>query len=203
MYVYVLYGQSVSKNFSMNPRRPESNMCERAPGPHGTWCGGREKAPAAFLRKALCSDTEFEMWGDGKQTRSFCYVDDAVEGLYRVFASDYKEPLNVGSDEMVSMNDMADMAMEIAGKHGKKGKLPINHIPGPEGVRGRNSNNDLIKKVLGWAPGISLKDGLERTAPWILARINEKEKEGVNLASYASSKVVQTEAASSIGEKKI
>jgi GDP-D-mannose 3',5'-epimerase len=143
------------------------------------------------------------MWGDGLQTRSFCYVDDAVEGLYRVFASDYKEPLNVGSDEMVSMNDMAAMAMEIAGKHGKKGDLPINHIPGPEGVRGRNSNNELIKKVLGWAPSISLKEGLERTAPWILARIEEKKAEGVDLRSYASSKVVTTEAASAIGEKKI
>ena len=172
-------------------------------GPHGTWCGGREKAPAAFLRKALCSEAEFEMWGDGLQTRSFCYVDDAVEGLYRVFASDYKEPLNVGSDEMVSMNDMAAMAMVIAGKHDKKGELPINHIPGPEGVRGRNSNNELIKKVLGWAPSISLKEGLERTAPWILARIEEKKAEGVDLRSYASSKVVTTEAASAIGEKKI
>jgi len=143
------------------------------------------------------------MWGDGKQTRSFCYVDDAVEGLYRVFAGDYKEPLNVGSDEMVSMNEMADMSMTIAGAAGKKGKMPINHIPGPEGVRGRNSNNDLIKKVLGWAPSITLKDGLEKTAPWILARIGEKEKEGVSLAGYASSKVVSTEAASSINEKKI
>jgi len=172
-------------------------------GPHGTWCGGREKAPAAFLRKALCSDKEFEMWGDGKQTRSFCYVDDAVEGLYRVFASDYKDPLNVGSDEMVSMNDMADMAMEIAGALGKAGKLPINHIPGPEGVRGRNSNNDLIKKVLGWAPSITLKEGLNKTAPWILDRINEKEAEGVDLRTYASSKVVAAEAVSKIGERKI
>jgi GDP-D-mannose 3',5'-epimerase len=117
--------------------------------------------------------------------------------------SDYKEPLNVGSDEMVSMNDMAAMAMTIAGAHGKKGVLPINHIPGPEGVRGRNSNNDLIKKVLGWAPSITLKDGLERTAPWILARINEKEKEGVDLRTYASSKVVAAQAVSKIGEKKI
>ena len=93
--------------------------------------------------------------------------------------------------------------MTIAGAHGKKGVLPINHIPGPEGVRGRNSNNDLIKKVLGWAPSITLKDGLERTAPWILARINEKEKEGVDLRTYASSKVVAAQAVSKIGEKKI
>ena len=95
------------------------------------------------------------------------------------------------------------LKMEIAGSHGKAGKLPIKHIPGPEGVRGRNSNNDLIKKVLGWAPSISLKDGLGKTAPWILARIGEKEKEGVDIRAYGSSKVVQTEAASNIGEKKI
>jgi nucleoside-diphosphate-sugar epimerase len=85
-------------------------------GPHGTWFGGREKAPAAFLRKALTSTEEFEMWGDGMQTRSFCYVDDAVEGLLRVMTSAYSQPLNVGSDEMVSMNDMAEMSMEIAGE---------------------------------------------------------------------------------------
>lgn len=88
------------------------------------------------------------MWGDGKQTRSFCYIDDAVEGLIRVMKSDYKQPLNVGSDEMVSMNQMADMSMTIAGSHGCKGQMPIKHIPGPEGVRGRNSNNDLIKEVM-------------------------------------------------------
>ncbi|EKX52457.1 hypothetical protein GUITHDRAFT_157063 [Guillardia theta CCMP2712] len=173
-------------------------------GPHGTWKGGREKAPAAFLRKALTAPKEFEMWGDGKQTRSFCYIDDAVEGLYRVMASDYKEPLNVGSDEMVSMNDMADMAMDIAASLGvRQGKLPINHIPGPEGVRGRNSNNDLIKKVIGWAPGISLKDGLTKTAPWILKQIEADKAQGIDVAQYSSSKVVATEAASAIGQKKI
>jgi len=168
-------------------------------GPHGTWKGGREKAPAAFLRKALTSTETFEMWGDGNQTRSFCYVDDAVEGLMRVMNSDYKEPLNVGSDEMVSMKEMAEMAMEIAGSHGKKGKMPINHIPGPEGVRGRNSNNDLIKQVLGWAPSIKLKDGLERTCPWILKQIDDLEAKGVK-DDYTSSKVVSTEAASQIGD---
>jgi len=141
------------------------------------------------------------MWGDGHQTRSFCYIDDAVEGLMRVMQSDYKEPLNVGSDEMVSMNDMADMAMEIAAKHGKKGKMPINHIPGPEGVRGRNSNNDLIKKVLGWAPGIKLYDGLSKTAPWIVKQIEADAAKGVK-EDYSSSKVVQTEAATKIGDLK-
>mmetsp|Transcript_40045 Transcript_40045/g.107201 ORF Transcript_40045/g.107201 Transcript_40045/m.107201 type:complete len:279 (-) Transcript_40045:60-896(-) len=172
-------------------------------GPHGTWKGGREKAPAAFLRKALTATTEFEMWGDGKQTRSFCYVDDAVEGLIRVMTSDYAQPLNVGSDEMVSMNDMAAMCMEIAGKHGKKGTLPIKHIPGPEGVRGRNSNNDLIKKVLGWAPSITLREGLERTAPWILKQIEKDQAAGLDVSTLSTSKVVAAEAASAIGVTKI
>jgi len=171
-------------------------------GPHGTWTGGREKAPAAFLRKALTSTEEFEMWGDGKQTRSFCYVDDAVEGLLRVMTSDYKQPLNVGSDEMVSMNQMADMAMGIAGKAGCKGTMPIKHIPGPEGVRGRNSNNDLIKEVLGWAPAITLQQGLEKTAPWIHDQIKKAEASGKK-EDYAHSKVVAAEAVSKIGETKI
>jgi len=167
-------------------------------GPHGTWKGGREKAPAAFLRKALTSTEEFEMWGDGNQTRSFCYVDDAVEGLLRVMKSDYKDPLNVGSDEMVSMNQMADMAMEIAGKHGAKGKMPIKHIPGPEGVRGRNSNNDLIKEVLGWAPSITLKQGLEKTAGWINDRIKDDKAAGI-VENYSSSTVVAATTVSAIG----
>ncbi|KAJ1488088.1 hypothetical protein T484DRAFT_1758972 [Baffinella frigidus] len=168
-------------------------------GPHGTWAGGREKAPAAFLRKAFISKEQFEMWGDGMQTRSFCYVDDAVEGLYRVMGSEYKEPLNVGSDEMVSMNDMAAMAMGIGAKLGCKGTMPINHIAGPEGVRGRNSNNELIKEVLGWAPSITLQSGLERTAPWILDRIKEKQAEGCT-DDWASSKVVTTQAATKVGD---
>jgi GDP-D-mannose 3',5'-epimerase len=171
-------------------------------GPHGTWTGGREKAPAAFLRKALTSTEDFEMWGDGHQTRSFCYVDDAVEGLLRVMTSNYKEPLNVGSDEMVSMNQMADMAMGIAGNLGCKGKMPVKHIPGPEGVRGRNSNNDLIKEVLGWAPSITLQQGLEKTAPWILGEIKKAEAAGKK-EDYAHSKVVAASAVSKIGETKI
>merc|ERR1711988_835661 len=99
-------------------------------GIKGTWKGGREKAPAAFCRKGITSTEEFEMWGNGKQTRSFCYVDDAVEGVIRLMMSDYHKPLNIGSDEMVSMNEMAEMVMKIKGK-----QLNINHIPGPEGVR--------------------------------------------------------------------
>ena len=102
-------------------------------GPNGTWKGGREKAPAAFSRKAIVSEKDFEMWGDGKQTRSFCYIDDAVEGIMKLFLSAYDHPLNIGSDEMISMNDMAKLAMSFVDKD-----LPIRHIPGPEGVRGRN-----------------------------------------------------------------
>jgi GDP-D-mannose 3',5'-epimerase len=168
-------------------------------GPHGTWKGGREKAPAAFIRKAICAQEEFEMWGDGKQTRSFCYIDDAIEGVWRLFNSDYREPLNIGSDEMVSMNDMAAMAMEIAGK----AALPIKHIPGPEGVRGRNSDNTLIKQVLGWAPAINLKDGLTRTHAWIKDRVADDQKAGLDIASYGVSKVVQCDKPSALGETKM
>lgn len=159
-------------------------------GPQGTWKGGREKAPAAFCRKARCTTPElgFEMWGDGKQTRSFCYIDDCVEGVIRLMRSDYKEPLNIGSDEMVSMNDMADMALEYAGK---KDKVKVRHIPGPEGVRGRNSDNTLIKQVLGWAPGILLKEGLGRTFKWIDQQCTKEAQKGVNLTSYAVSNVVR------------
>jgi len=158
-------------------------------GPQGTWKGGREKAPAAFCRKARsCTpETGFEMWGDGKQTRSFCYIDDCVEGVERLMHSDFREPLNIGSDEMVSMIDMGHMALALANK---KDTVKINHIPGPEGVRGRNSDNTLIKQVLGWAPGINLKDGLARTYKWIDEQITREEKEGKDSKAYAVSKVV-------------
>jgi len=159
-------------------------------GPQGTWKGGREKAPAAFCRKARTSTAEsgLEMWGDGKQTRSFCYIDDAVEGVLRLMASDVVEPLNIGSDEMVSMIDMGNMALELAGK---LDTVSIKHIPGPEGVRGRNSENTLIKQKLGWAPSISLKDGLARTYKWIDEQITREEKEGADVHRlYHSSKVV-------------
>lgn len=162
-------------------------------GPQGTWKGGREKAPAAFCRKVIASEKEFEMWGDGLQTRSFCYVDDCVEGIIRIMNSDYKLPLNLGSEEMVTMNDMAKLVMEIGSK-----QLNIRHIPGPEGVRGRNSDNTLIRQVLGWAPGISLREGLSRVYPWIKAQIEEEKKNGVDIAQYGSSKVVSATAPSDL-----
>ena len=132
-------------------------------GPHGTWMGGREKAPAAFCRKVICSPETFEMWGDGKQTRSFTFIDDCIEGILRLMRSEYAKPLNVGSDEMISMNDMAEMVKGFDGKEA----LVNNHIPGPEGVRGRNSDNTLINEVLGWQPATKLADGLRTTYFWI------------------------------------
>jgi len=154
-------------------------------GPYGTWKGGREKAPAAFTRKAITSTTEMEMWGNGKQTRSFCYIDDCVEGILRLMISDYKKPLNIGSDEMVSMNDMAGICLGYCGKD-----IPIKHIPGPEGVRGRNSDNALIKQVLGWAPATPLREGLKYTYDWINAQIQDHVKAGGTMEELTSSKVV-------------
>merc|ERR1719276_442543 len=153
-------------------------------GPHGTWTGGREKAPAAFCRKALTSGDSFEVWGNGEQTRSFMLVDDCIEGILRLMDSDFKKPINLGSDEMVSMNEMAKICLDLVGK-----ELPLKHVPGPEGVRGRNSDNTLIKKALGWAPSITLKDGLKINTEWIKARIEEKKAAGQD-EDYTSSKVV-------------
>jgi len=154
-------------------------------GPQGTWKGGREKAPAAFVRKVICGDY-FEMWGNGEQTRSFCYVDDCVEGILRLMQSDVRIPLNIGSDEMISMNDMAKLIMGFTDK-----KMEIKHIPGPEGVRGRNSDNTLIKEKLGWAPSITLKDGLKRLYDWMKPIIEAEAATGVNIKAYAHSTIVQ------------
>jgi GDP-D-mannose 3', 5'-epimerase len=142
-------------------------------GPFGTWDGGREKAPAALCRKIalakLGADPEVEIWGDGEQTRSFCYIDDCVDGLHRLMRSAHAEPLNVGQDRMVSINQLADMIADIAG-------VPIRkrHVPGPQGVRGRNSDNNLLKAVLGWTPSITLEDGLSRTYRWIEKQVREE-----------------------------
>jgi len=139
-------------------------------GPQGTWQGGREKAPAALCRKiAQAADGgSIEMWGDGKQTRSFLYIDECLEGVRRLMASEFKGPVNIGSKEMVSINQLAEMIMGIAGK-----KLTIKHIQGPLGVRGRNSDNRLIKQKLGWAPSIPLEAGLEVTYEWIKERVEK------------------------------
>lgn len=139
-------------------------------GPEGTWCGGREKAPAAFCRKVIAASDpgEVEIWGDGLQTRSFCYVDDCVEGILRIMKSDYTEPLNLGTEDMVSMNQFMQVIARIENKD-----LTFNHIKGPEGVRGRNSDNTLIRQVLGWAPSISLEEGITKTYYWIKEQMSE------------------------------
>jgi GDP-D-mannose 3',5'-epimerase len=136
-------------------------------GPHGTWTGGREKAPAAICRKIaeakLSGNHEIEVWGDGEQTRSFMYIDDCVEGTRRIMDSDITEPINLGSAEMVTINQLVDIVEEIAGiKVARRYDLDA-----PKGVRGRNSDNTLILERLGWEPGISLSSGLERTYRWI------------------------------------
>jgi GDP-D-mannose 3',5'-epimerase len=140
-------------------------------GPEGTWQGGREKAPAAICRKiALAQDGgEIEIWGDGKQTRSFLIVDECIEGTVRLMRSDYMGPVNIGSDEMVTIDQLVDLVTGISGK-----KINKKHIKGPEGVRGRNSENTLIKDTLGWAPSNSLRWGLNKTYPWILEQIKKK-----------------------------
>jgi GDP-D-mannose 3', 5'-epimerase len=137
-------------------------------GPHGTWDGGREKAPAAICRKVIhAKETgadEIEIWGDGRQTRSFMYIDDCVEGVLKIMNSDIEEPLNLGSDELTTINGLVAMVEEIAGV-----ELRHRHnLAAPKGVNGRNSDNTLIQKTLGWAPSIRLRDGMERTFNWIL-----------------------------------
>jgi nucleoside-diphosphate-sugar epimerase len=134
-------------------------------GPLGTYDGGKEKAPAAICRKiAMAADhDEIEIWGDGRQTRSFMYVDDCVEGLIRIMASDYRDALNLGTDELVTIDQLVDLVAEIAGKRITK----RHNLQGPQGVRGRNSENSRLRKVLGWEPSISLRQGLEQTYPWI------------------------------------
>jgi nucleoside-diphosphate-sugar epimerase len=139
-------------------------------GPEGTWAGGREKAPAAMCRKvAEAQDgTYIEVWGDGKQTRSFLFIDECVEATIRLMNSDFSGPVNIGSEEMVSINQLAQLVIDISGK-----KLSIKNISGPEGVRGRNSDNTLIREKLGWDYQQSLKTGLEITYNWINKQVQE------------------------------
>jgi nucleoside-diphosphate-sugar epimerase len=135
-------------------------------GPMGTWDGERAKAPAAACRKVaiakLTGNPEVEIWGDGKATRSFCYIDDCLEGIYRLMHSNYPKPLNIGSDYMVTIGQLYDMVADIAGI-----KIIKKYVPGPQGVRGRNSDNARLRRVLGWEPKVSLEEGLKRTYIWI------------------------------------
>jgi nucleoside-diphosphate-sugar epimerase len=149
-------------------------------GPEGTWIGGREKAPAAICRKVAEAKNgeEIEVWGDGNQTRSFLYIDECLEGTFRLTRSSVPGPYNIGSEEMVTINQLAFMAMDIAGK-----KLAIRHIPGPLGVRGRNSDNRLIKADLGWAPSQPLVRGLEQTYAWIEQQVSQRRGRNPSLAA--------------------
>jgi GDP-D-mannose 3',5'-epimerase len=139
-------------------------------GPEGTWDGGKEKAPAAICRKIACTDNkgEIEIWGDGCQTRSFLFIDECVEGSIRLMRSDYTGPVNIGSDEMVTINQLVAMTEKISGK-----EISVKHIDGPVGVRGRNSDNKLIAEKLKWSPMMSLEQGLSKTYAWIFAQINQ------------------------------
>ena len=154
-------------------------------GPFGTYDGGREKAPAALCRKIIKAKKnngqEIEVWGDGKQTRSFLYIDDCVEGTLRLFMSDYSEPVNIGSDEQVSINQMIDMIENISGIKKLKRDYQLNK---PKGVRGRSSNNDLVKKILNWSFKVKLKDGLKKTYDWMEKEIS---KRGSNLSRFTKS----------------
>lgn len=140
-------------------------------GPEGSWNDGREKAPAAMCRKVAMAEDggEIEMWGDGKQTRSFLYIDECLEGVRRLMQSDWTGPVNIGSEEMVTINGLAELIMDIAGK-----SLRIKHIPGPLGVRGRNSDNSLIQEKLGWKPKQPLRTGLEITYKWIEEQVKKQ-----------------------------
>ena len=145
-------------------------------GPNGTWDGGREKAPAAICRKIInaveTGEQEIEIWGDGKQTRSFMYIDDCIHGILAIMDSDILEPINLGSDEITTINGLVDMVEDIAGV-----KFEHNHnLSAPKGVNGRNSDNTLIQKYLGWAPGIRLRDGMEKTYNWIRAEYLKKHE---------------------------
>ena len=143
-------------------------------GPQGTWEGGREKAPAAMCRKVAlaAAGDEIEVWGDGKQTRSFLYIDECLEGTIRLLRSDFMGPVNIGSDEMVTINGMVDMIADIAGK-----KITRRHIPGPLGVRGRNSDNKMIHEKLGWRPAQPLSRGIKQTYAWIKDQVDARNKE--------------------------
>lgn len=153
-------------------------------GPEGTWEGGKEKAPAAVCRK-VCEARQrgaIEIWGDGQQTRSFLYIDECLDGVRRLMESPFSGPVNIGSEEMITIDNLAKMAMEIAGK-----RLKIVHIEGPNGVRGRRSDNRLVLERLGWAPALPLRAGLERTFAWIdeqvAARSASRSGSGYGVAS--------------------
>ncbi len=143
-------------------------------GPEGTWEGGREKAPAAMCRKVAAAEDhdEIDIWGDGKQTRSFLYVDECIEGVQRLMESDFAGPVNIGSDEMITINQLAETVIRISGK-----KLSLRHVKGPLGVRGRNSDNRLIQEKLGWRPSRPVEEGLAKTYDWVAKQVDAGARE--------------------------
>lgn len=161
---------SFNRNYNLNVRIARFHNIF---GPEGAWTGGRDKAPAAVCRKvAEAKDGgEIEIWGDGRQTRSFLYIDECLEGMRRLMDSDFIGPVNIGSEEMVTINQLAEMTMEIAEK-----KLTLKHIPGPLGVRGRNSDNNLIERKLDWKPHFGLKDGMAITYTWVNKQVEAARK---------------------------
>lgn len=150
-------------------------------GPYGTYDGGREKVPAALCRKVALAEPggSIEVWGDGEQTRSFCFVDDCVEGIHRIMRSRYRSPLNLGTDRMVSVNQLARIIIDISGKPG----IGIEHVDGPQGVRGRNSDNTRLREVIGWEPRVSLEEGLAPTYRWIEEQLTGRRASARNMRS--------------------
>ena len=171
---------SFARNYNLNIR---IGRFHNIFGPDGTWEGGKEKAPAAMCRKAALAvdGSSLEVWGDGKQTRSFLYIDECIEAVQQLMKSDFKEPVNIGSEEMVSINELAQLAIDLSGKNisidNLEGKAFENKygFPVPEGVRGRNSDNNLFRKKIGYNPSYSLKKGMEKTYKWIKSQIDAKE----------------------------
>ena len=153
---------SYARNYGLNVRIARFHNIY---GPEGTYKGGREKAPAAICRKVIESNGVIQIWGDGEQTRSFLYIDDCIDAVRLLMESDFKQPINIGSEQMVSINHLAHLAILLSRK-----VIQVNHIDGPVGVRGRNSNNDLIRDVLGWSPRYTLGEGLKMTYQWILSQ---------------------------------
>jgi GDP-D-mannose 3',5'-epimerase len=168
-------------------------------GPLGTYDGGKEKAPAAICRKiALAEDGgEIEVWGDGKQTRSFMYIDDCLEGLIRIMGSKYNEPLNLGTDELVTINGLVDIVGRIAGKYVRR----RHNLLGPQGVRGRNSDNERLRATLGWEPSITLEKGLSTTYSWIASRMNAKHA-SVGISSILGQREDKSEEEKSRAERR-
>jgi nucleoside-diphosphate-sugar epimerase len=161
---------SYHRNFNMKVRIARFHNVY---GPNGTWQGGREKAPAALCRKVAAAEngSPIEVWGDGKQTRSFLYIDDCIKGIRDLVKSDFIGPVNIGSEEMISINDFAQMIIDLSGK-----KLWVKNIPGPEGVRGRNSDNRLVFEKTGWLPSIALQAGIAQTYQWISEQLAQATK---------------------------